>query len=358
MKIYKNYLIKFFLQKIFNVSLVFFFLIFILSIFEEITYFKDLNVNFLIPILASFLNAPSTLFEIFPFIFLIGTQFFFIGLINKNELEIFKVHGLNNLKIIKILFFTSFILGLLLTLLFYNFAAKLKFSYLDLKNDYSTDNKYLTAVTENGLWIKDEINEKIYITNANSIVDEYLYEVFISEFDSNFNLLQTIKSQKININTKVWVIFKPNISMNNNTVKYEKNIFLASNFDKIKIYNSFENLTSLTLFTLGKTMDDYKNLGYSVDEIQGHIYKLRSLPIFLSLMTVFASVLMFNVGRSKSTTFHLMMGILLSVIIYYVYYLFNLLGVNGKIPTLLSVSFPLFILSITTLIGLVRINEK
>jgi len=48
----------------------------------------------------------------------------------------------------------------------------------------------------------------------------------------------------------------------------------------------------------------------------------------------------------------------LSVVIYYFYYLFNLLGQNGKIPLLVSIWLPLFMLMIFITIGLIRINEK
>ena len=357
-KTFEKYLIKLFIKKIVYISLIFLSLIFILSVFEEISFFKGMNVNFFFPFLITFLNAPSTLFEIFPFIFLIGTQFFFIDLINKNELEILKINGLNNFKIIKLLFITSFVLGLLITALFYNFSSKLKFLYLDLKNNYSNDNKYLAVVTENGLWIKDEIDNKIYITNASTIKNEFLYNVFISEFDENFNLTRTITSEKVNINSKQWLIFKPTISKNNSSLKYDKNIPLMSHFDKYRINSLFENLSSLNLLDLNKVMKDYESLGYSIGEVKSHIYKLYSLPLFLSIMTIFASIIMFNIGRLRSLIFHIVLGILLSVIIYYCYYLFNLLGENGKIPTSLSVFFPLFILIIIILMGLVRINEK
>ena len=45
-------------------------------------------------------------------------------------------------------------------LIFYSASAKLNFLYLDIKNKYSDDNKYLAVVTKNGLWIKDEIKEE------------------------------------------------------------------------------------------------------------------------------------------------------------------------------------------------------
>ena len=101
-KIYQSYLIKLFLKKILLISGLFFLLIFILGIFDEISYFKDLNVSIFFPILMTILSSPTTLFEIFPFIFLISTQFFFLELIDKNELEMLKVNGLNNINILKI----------------------------------------------------------------------------------------------------------------------------------------------------------------------------------------------------------------------------------------------------------------
>ena len=55
-----------------------------LNIFEEITFFKNIDTNPILPYFLTLLNAPITLFEIFPFIFLISSQFFFYN-IYKNE---------------------------------------------------------------------------------------------------------------------------------------------------------------------------------------------------------------------------------------------------------------------------------
>ena len=76
-KIYQKYIIKKFLIRFLFTSLVFFILAIVLSVFEEISFFNNSNINFLLPYFLTFLNAPITLFEIFPFIFLISTQFFF-----------------------------------------------------------------------------------------------------------------------------------------------------------------------------------------------------------------------------------------------------------------------------------------
>ena len=45
-----------------------------------------------------FLDLPSQLFEIFPFIIIITTQFFIYKTFDKDEIVIFKNNGLSNLK--------------------------------------------------------------------------------------------------------------------------------------------------------------------------------------------------------------------------------------------------------------------
>lgn len=357
-KIYQNYLIKLFLKKIILLSGIFLSLIFILSIFEEISYFKDLNVGIYLPFLLTVLNTPSTLFEIFPFIFLISSQFFFLDLIDKNELEFLKVHGMNNLKIIKILSFTSIILGIFLVLFFYQISSQIKFLYFDLKNDYSKDDKYLAVVTENGLWIKDELKERKYVISATKINNNYLENVSISEFDLDFQLIQIIESKKVDVSNKKWKVIKPTISKKNSTIISEDDLLIDTHFDLKKINSMFRNLSSLNIYELRKLRKDYEELGYGTFEITSHLNKLYSFPVYLSIMTMLSAIIMLNIKRNKPMIYHIISGILLSVIIYYFYFLFNVMGENGKIPLLASIWLPLFILMLFNIIGLVRINEK
>ena len=197
MKTYIKFLINLFNISFFKVFFIFFIVILITNILEQIEFFKDENLNFFYLIFLSFLNSPSILFEILPFIFLLSTQIFFISLIDKKELEIFKYSGLNNLIIIKIISLYSFILGIILIIIFYNASAILKNSYLLIKNKYSEDNRYLAVITENGLWIKDEIAKDVNIINANKVDKHFLMEVTITQFNKEFKILNIIQVIKL-----------------------------------------------------------------------------------------------------------------------------------------------------------------
>ncbi len=357
-KVYQKYLIQNFFIKFFYITFIFLSLIFILGILEEISFFKDLEKNIFYPIMLTLLNAPITLFEIFPFIFLLTTQFVFYDMIKSEELNVLKKNGLTNLNIIKILFLLSIIIGVINVLIYYNLASSLKFYYTNIKNNFSNDNKYLAMVTNSGLWIKDEINEKTLITNSNYIEKNFLKETTINEFDSSFILIRTIQSDNIDIKNNNWIVYKPKITKENITTEDNDQIIISTNFNVNKINNIFSNISTLNLSKLFNLKKEFEEVGYSTDEIMIHLLKLSSMPIFYGVLTVLSSIIMFNFTQQKSLLFHIMIGILMSVMIYYLNFIFNSLGNNGRIPINVSIFFPLIIVSLFSIIGLVNINEK
>jgi len=357
MKTYIKFLINLFNVSFIKIFTIFFVIILITNILEQVEFFKDIDLSFSYLIFLSFLNTPSVLFQILPFIFLLSTQIFFIYLINKNELEVFKYNGLNNLKIIKILGLYSFIFGIVLVIFFYNGSSILKNSYLLIKNSYSDDNKYLAVITENGLWIKDEINDEINIINASKVNNEFLLNVTITRFNKNFNLIETLQSKKVDITSKNWIIFNPTILKDVSQVSIDE-IILESNFDLQKINSLFSNLSSLNIIDLITLRKSYISLNYSVTDINSHLLKIVSYPVYLTLITLFSAIIMFNIGYQKNTFFKITLGIFLSVIIYYINNFLSVLGTNEKIPLTLSIFLPLIILSIINFISIIKLNEK
>ena len=199
MNTYKKFLIKTYLLSLLNVFFIFFCLIYVLNLLTELEFFKQTNVENYLPLYLSLINTPIFVFEMFPFIFLISTQFFFNTLFTNNEMNIFKYSGLKNTKILNILAITTFFIGIVIISIFYNFSSNLKNLYLGLKSNYTEDKKYLAVITNNGLWIKDIYNEKILIINASSFNNNELENTYISEFDKNFEIIRNIKSEKIDI---------------------------------------------------------------------------------------------------------------------------------------------------------------
>ena len=196
MKIYIKFISLIFFKSLLFVFLIMSSLVFILNLLSELEFFKDENVGIGFTLFLSLLNSPSLISEMAPFILLITIQLFFIKLFENKEIDIFKYSGLKNTKILLILSSLSFLTGILIITVFYNFSSNFKNIYLELKSNYITDGKYLAVITKNGLWIKDKIDNKIIITNSSFIEGNYLINNFITEFDNDYNILRNIKSDK------------------------------------------------------------------------------------------------------------------------------------------------------------------
>jgi len=357
MKTHTKFIVNGFLKSFFNVFFVMISLVFILNILKEIEFFSSKEVNSLYPIYLSLMSSPSIIFEMFPFIFLISTQFFFLKLFDNDEINIFKYSGLKNIKLINILSLVSFFIGILAITVFYSFSSNLQQYYLQVKNQFSEDKLYLAVINKNGLWIKDVINKQTSIINSSKINKNFLTDTFITTFDENFNLIRSLKSNKIDIKDNEWLIydatiFKDNISQKSDLIKFK------SNFNQKRIESLFSNLSSLSLLKLIDLRQNYKSLNYSTVDVDIQIYKVATYPIFLAIMTILSSIIMLNTKKTSSKVLKIIIGLFFSVIIYYINNFFNVMGSTEKLPLMVSIWTPIIFLGLVNLIMLININEK
>jgi lipopolysaccharide export system permease protein len=357
MKTYTKFIVNEFIKSFFNVFFVMISLVFILNILKEIEFFSNKEVNSLYPIYLSLMSSPSIIFEMFPFVFLISTQFFFLKLFNNDEINIFKYSGLKNIKIIYILSFVSFFIGILSITLFYSLSSNLQYYYLQVKNQFSDDKLYLAVINKNGLWIKDVINNQTNIINSSKIENNFLSNTFITTFDEDFNLIRSLKSDKIDIRDNEWLIYDATVFTDN--VSEKKNLIkFRSNFNQKRIESLFSNLSSLSLLKLIDLRQNYKSLNYSTVDVDIQIYKVATYPLFLVIMTILSSILMLNTKKSSSKVLKIIIGLFFSVVIYYINNFFNVMGSTEKLPLMVSIWTPIIFLSLINLILLVNINEK
>ncbi len=357
-KKYHKYLTSIFFSNLAKISLVFFSLTFLLNIFDEIKFFEYIEISILLPIGLTLLNIPTVFFELLPFVFLISSMFFFIYLDEKNELIILKNNGINNSKIILALCFITILIGLFLISIYYTFSANLKNNYLNLKNKFSNENEYLAVVNENGLWLREDLGNTVNIINAKTFKENVISKIIISNLDKNYNVIETIVSEKANIKSKVWLLENVKIYNPNEANKLYEKFTYYSSFNGEIISNLFSNLHSLNLFQLHNQINNYNRLGYSSTDAKVHLNKIYSLPINLMLMTIIGSILMLKFRFIKSKFFMLVIGVFFSVIIYYINYFSTLFGTNETVPAELSIWLPLVILVLICFLGLIKINEK
>ena len=358
LKKYHYYIYSQFIKSFLLISLVFFSIVIIVNFFEEIRFAEKYNTETYFTIYLSFLNAPTLMFEIFPFIFLLTIKFFYLNLEDKNELEVFKTNGISNLKLIYLLTLLTSIIGIIILIFYYSLSSKLQSKYLDIKNKFSNNNEYLAVVKDDGLWIKEEREKNLFIIHAEKFDKDSLQNVTITEASEYYNNKSTINAEKANVSSKNWLLNNVTLLSEEGEKKNLKSFVYNSSFNEEIISNLFSNLNSLNIYQLHKLSNNYSKIGYSNTEVKIHLNKIYSMPIFYMLMTILGFIMINKLKIIKSRFFTIIFGILFSVLIYYINYFSGLLGNNGVLPIYLSVWVPLLLIFLICMIGIIKINEN
>ena len=356
--LFKKHIFLEFMKNIFKVGATFIAFAIVLDLFEEISFFKDFDVIPFFPLIMSLLKVPSILYEIFPFIFLISSILLFLFLLQSEELNLIKLAGLSNFRIIMYPAFISLICGIIIISGFTIISSKLSRLYLNIKNDYTLENDYLAAITENGIWIKDNVESKNIIINASSLEENFLLNVSIFEFEKDFNFLSRMEIERADISSEYWKLHNLKKYQSNKKIENFDKLIFKSNFDLNKLKNIFTELRSISFWELNKVKKNYEDLGISTLEIESEFHKALAYPLFLMCMTIIAGLFVLGIESRKSYLFYVFLSIVLSVIIYYLNYFSKALGETNNLDTIAAIWSPIIILTIFCSIGLIRINEK
>jgi lipopolysaccharide export system permease protein len=239
-------------------------------------------------------------------------------------------------------------------------TSKLTHKYLDIKNKYTKDNDYLAALTENGIWIKDNVDGKTNIVRAKKLSNNNLIDVSIYRFDEIGRPQSRIETHKAEISNNEWKLNDVNIYYGdtNNVSTYLPEHIFVSNFDINSIKNIFSNLDAVSFWELNKIKENYKYLGYSTKEVESEFQRSLSFPLFLMSMTLLAGAIVMNVKYKGNYLVYVIITIVLSVVIYYLNDFSRALGETEQISLIMSVWTPLSIILIISSIGMIHVNEK
>ena len=98
--------------------------------------------------------------------------------------------------------------------------------------------------------------------------------------------------------------------------------------------------------------------GYNKAFLNQSLHSMLSLPFFLFLMTALASILTMHTLKRSNSIKLVLLGLIISVLIFYIKDLSLALGQTDRIPLILAVWTPVIALSFFTFIGVLQINEK
>ena len=360
-KILLSYLLNNYLKTLVKVFLFSYSFGIILNLFEEIEFFKNIEVSFLTPLLLTILFIPSMIINLLPFIIFVASMKFLVDIRNNKDLLTMKIFGYSNFKIFLILSLVSFVLGWCILFFINPLTSTMSKFYEQTKSQYSRDIDHLVTFNNNGLWIREYLDSGSRIITASKYNDENLYDVKIYNLNENFKLRQKIFSKTVNISSNEWelsdVIILNINNLENKIIKLE-NYSLNSIYTYDKIINLFKNFETLSFVDLLVNFDDLINQGYNKIFLKQSLHSMLSMPFFLFIMTALSSILVMHTLKKSNNMKFIFAGIILCVIIFYLKDLSVALGQTNRIPLTLATWIPVIVIGMFSSIGILQINEK
>ena len=141
--------------------------------------------------------------------------------------------------------------------------------------------------------------------------------------------------------------------------KKKKNIYnIESIYNYDKITSLFNNSDTMSFLELIIDYNKLLNNGYNERFLNQSLHTMLTLPFFLFLMTAIASILTMNTLKKSDNLKFIILGLVISVLVYYFKDLSIALGQTDRIPLTLSIWAPIIALSLFTFVGVLQINEK
>ncbi len=357
-----NYLIFGYSRTLVNGILLILCLGFILNLFEEIEFFKNINSSLFLPVLLTLSYIPNLIFiNLMPFAIFLSAMWFFISLRQNNDLLTLKVFGYSNFRIISIISAVAFFWGIIILIIVNPVTASMVKYYEKTKSNYSKDTDHLVTINRNGVWIRENQKENLIIINAKRLEANYLIDVSINIISKNNLIKKRIEAEKANVSNNIWTIDNPKIfnfdNSGNIVLKNEDQINFSSFYNIEKLNTLYKNLDTISFLEILTEKDKLTARGYDKSIISERINSFFALPFFLILMVVLAAI--FTISNKSYNNINLfIIAVISCAIIYYMKDLSVALGKSNRISPEMSVWVPIIIVSLINSIGLLQINEK
>jgi lipopolysaccharide export system permease protein len=363
LKSINRYIINEYIKSLFVVIAVMLSIILLINLLDEFNFFKSKkDLKFIFFLIFTVLKIPNVLINLFPFIVLFAGIVFYLKIYNHNEVISLRVMGYSNIQIILIPALTSFVIGYVIVFLIVPFSSSMLRYYEDLRSEYN-ETKNLVFVNETGIWILDKNEKEKNIIRIEKINKDFsvVSQITIYNYDASNNFIRRIDATEGTIKDKNWLLNKVNIiSINkkNNKDNYLNNYNYTSNINISELKNVYKNTETTSLLDINKEMLILEDKGYSTIDLRIRYQKLISFPIYLLAMSILSGLMIINLGKTSNYLKYGSYGVIISIIIYFLNDLSITIAKSGIISVDFSVWIPIFLIILINLVGITQVNAK
>jgi lipopolysaccharide export system permease protein len=334
------YIARRFLGTVGRVFLIFFGILMLIDMIEQLRRFSGAGVGLGDAAVLSLMNVPSTLYRILPLILIMGSIAMFLGLARSSELVVVRAAGRSGLRFLLTPVVAAVGLGLLTVGAFNPIVAATSKHYDAARAGLSQSGGSVLSVADTGLWLRqgsDGGQTVIQAARAN-LDGTQLFGVTFLGFDANGLPATRIEAETAKLTAGAWELTgakswdltsaNPELS----ATRVAGATTLPSDLTPERIRDSFGTPSAIAFWDLPEYIGDLERAGFSARAYRLWFQMELAQPLLMAAMVLVAAGFTMRHTRFGGTGQMVLYAMLAGFAIFFMRNFAQALGDSGQIP--------------------------
>lgn len=327
---------------------VFFLLMAMIDLVEQISRFSALGVPLPQIFELTLLNTPQAIYNILPLVMILATITLFLGLARSSELVVTRAAGRSALRSLMAPISVAAVIGVLTVAMFNPIVAATSKRYTELYESYRNDGADILSISSEGLWLRQGGEEGQTVIRAASANPDgtTLFDVTFLSYAPQGGPVRRIQADTATLkkgawelhNAKVWPL-TAGLNPEAGALTHEV-LELPSTLTQDRIRDSFGTPGVISVWDLPHYIRQLQEAGFSARRHSVWLQMELARPLFLMAMVLIASAFTMRHTRFGHTGIAVLTAIMLGFSLYYIRNFAQILGENGQIPVMLAAWAP------------------
>jgi lipopolysaccharide export system permease protein len=338
---------KFFFA-VMGVGAVFFLLIGLLDLIEQLRRFGAVDVSFSQIIALTLLNVPSGLYRILPLVVILATLAMFLSLARTSELVVTRAAGRSAMRALTAPILVAFMLGLLSIAALNPIVAATSTQYEARASKLISGEGSVLSVSKDGLWLRQAGDDgQMVISASRSNLDgTRLVNVTFLSFLPDGTPKARVEALEAELLDKQWALKTAkvwNLEDGQNSERTSQTFdrySVPTDLTRKRIQDSFGTPSAIPIWELPSFIDDLERAGFSASQHRIWLHMELTLPLLFVAMVLIGAGFTMRHTRFGKTGIMVLFAVMVGFGLFFLRVFAQILGENGQIPILLAAWAP------------------
>jgi lipopolysaccharide export system permease protein len=337
-----------FLAMVGRVFLIFFGILMLVDMIEQLRRFSDAGVGLTSAAALALVNVPETLYRILPLIVIMAAIALFVGLARSSELVVVRAAGRSGLRFLLTPLVVALLIGCVTVAFFNPLVAATSKAYDERRADLSQGGGSVLSVADTGLWLRQGSQDgQTVIQAAQANLDgTELYGVTFLGFDQGGSPASRIEADTARLVPGAWELTgikrwdltaaNPELAARRETGP----VTLPSDLTAERIRDSFGTPSTIAFWDLRGYIADLERAGFSAQGYRLWFQMELAQPLLMMAMVLVAAGFTMRPARFGGTGRMVLYAMLAGFAIFFLRNFAQALGETGQIPVAVAAWSP------------------